>query len=200
MSIYEEILSQLGSSGIAQIGRETGLAPADASRAVAGALPAILAGLANNTASSSAGAASLASALDRDHDGSVLDDLAGFLGGGDAAAGGSDILGHVFGDRRRTVESGLGKASGLDAATIARVMAMLAPIVMAYLAKAKNKRGLDPGGLASMLGQERSRLEQRAPSGMDALGKMLDADGDGSILDDLAQQGGGLLGSLFGSR
>ena len=76
---------------------------------------------------------------------------------------------------------------------------MLAPIVMAYLAKAKNTRGLDPDGLASMLGQERSRLEQRAPTGMDALGKMLDADGDGSILDDLAQQGGGLLGSLFGN-
>ena len=35
---------------------------------------------------------------------------------------------------------------------------------------------------------------------MDALGKMLDADGDGSILDDLAEQGGGLLGSLFKSR
>lgn len=200
MSIYEEILSQLGSSGLAEIGRETGLAPAEASRAVAGALPAILAGLANNSARSSAGAASLASALDRDHDGSVLDDLAGFLGGGAAATGGSDIRGHVFGDRRGTVESGLGKASGFDAATIARVMAMLAPIVMAYLAKAKNTSGLDPGGLASMLGQERSRLEQRAPSGMDALGKMLDADGDGSILDDLAQQGVGLLGSLFKSR
>jgi hypothetical protein len=51
-----------------------------------------------------------------------------------------------------------------------------------------------------MLGKERFQLEQRAPSGMDALGKMLDADGDGSILDDLTQQGGGLLGSLFGSR
>lgn len=199
MSMYEEILSQLGSSGLTEIGRETGLAPADASRAVAGALPAILAGLANNSVNSSAGAASLASALDRDHDGSVLDDLAGFLGGGGAAAGG-DILGHVFGDRRGTVESGLGKASGLDAATIARVMAMLAPIVMAYLAKEKKARGLDPGGLASTLGQERSRLEQRTPSGMDALAKMLDANADGSILDDLARQGGGLLGSLFKSR
>jgi hypothetical protein len=200
MSMYEEILSQLGSSGLAEIGRETGLAPPQASRAVAGALPAILAGLANNNAKSSAGAASLASALDRDHDGSVLDDLAGFLGGAGAAAAGGSILGHVFGDRRGTVESGLGKASGFDPATIARVMALLAPIVMAYLAKAKSTRGLDPGGLASMLGQERSQLERKAPSGMDALGKMLDADGDGSILDDLAQQGGGLLGSLFGSR
>src|SRR6185436_5142632 len=36
MSMYEEILSQLGGSGVAEIGRQTGLAPADASRAVAG--------------------------------------------------------------------------------------------------------------------------------------------------------------------
>jgi hypothetical protein len=200
MSMYEEILSQLGGPGVAEIGRQTGLAPAEASRAVAGALPAILAGLANSTARTSTGAASLASALDRDHDGSVLDDLAGFLGGAGAAAAGGSILGHVFGDRRRSVESGLGKASGLDPATMAKVMAMLAPIVMAMLARRKNTRGLDPGGLASMLGKERFQLEQRAPSGMDALGKMLDADGDGSILDDLTQQGGGLLGSLFGSR
>lgn len=28
----------------------------------------------------------------------------------------------------------------------------------------------------------------------------LDADGDGGILDDLAERGGGILGSLFGKR
>jgi hypothetical protein len=200
MALIDEILSQLGSSGTEQIGRQAGLAPADASRAISGALPAILAGLANNSTGSSGGAASLASALDRDHDGSVLDDLAGFLGGAGAAAAGGGILGHVFGARRGTVESGLGRASGIDGATMAKVMALLAPIVMAYLGRAKNARGLDPDGVASMLGRERSRLREQSPSGMDALGKMLDADGDGSILDDLAQQGGGLLGSLFKSR
>jgi hypothetical protein len=200
MALVDDILAQLGSSGMEQIGRQAGLAPADASRAISGALPAILAGLANNTAGSASGAASLAAALDRDHDGSVLDDLAGFLGGGGAAADGGGILGHVFGTRRGTVESGLGRASGIDGATMAKLMALLAPIVMAYLGRAKSQGRLDPGGLASRLGEERSRLQQRSPSGMDALGKMLDADGDGSILDDLAEQGGGLLGSLFKSR
>jgi hypothetical protein len=198
--MYDEILAQLGSSGIDQISRKTGLAPGDASRAVAGALPAILAGLAANSARSSAGAESLSAALDRDHDGGLLDDVAGFLGGTGIGAAGGGILGHIFGNKRSTVESGLGSASGIDPATMARVMSLLAPIVMAMLAKRKTTRGLDPGGVASMLGRERSRLQQQAPSGMDALGKMLDADGDGSILDDLAQQGGGLLGSLFKTR
>jgi hypothetical protein len=200
MALIDDILAQLGNSEVEQIGRQAGLAPADTSRAITGALPAILAGLANNSAASANGAASLASALDRNHDGSVLDDLAGFLGGSSAAADGGGILGHIFGARRGTVESGLGRASGIDGATMARVMALLAPIVMAYLGRAKSSRQLDSDGVASMLGRERSRLQERSPSGMDALGKILDADGDGSILDDLAQQGGGLLGSLFRSR
>lgn len=200
-TMMEEILDQLsGGGGMSQIARQTGLPPADASRAVAGALPAILAGLAGNTAKSPSAAASLASALDRNHDGSILDDLAGFLGGGGAAADGGGILGHVFGNRRGSVESNLGRASGIDPATMAKVMALLAPIVMAMLARAKNTRGLDSDGVASMLGRERSQLQQKSPSGMDALGRMLDADGDGSFLDDLTQQGGGLLGSLFKTR
>lgn len=199
-TMLDDILDQLSGGGMTQIQRQTGLAPADASRAVAGALPAILAGLAGNSAKSPSQAASLASALDRNHDGSVLDDLAGFLGGGGAAADGGNILGHVFGQRRSAVESNVGRASGIDPATMAKVMAMLAPVVMGMLGKAKSAHGLDSDGVSSMLGQERSRLQQRSPSGMDALGRMLDADGDGSFLDDLAQGGGGLLGSLFKTR
>jgi len=198
--MVDEILGQLGPSGIAQIGRKVGLPPAEAERVVSGALPAILAGLAGNATRSSAGADSLTAALDRDHDGSVLDDLAGFLGGGSATSQGGDILGHVFGARRATVENGLGRASGIDPRVIAQVMAMLAPIVMGYLSRTRRGGGLDSGGLAGRLGQERTRLEQRSPSAMDMLGKMLDADGDGSVVDDLMQQGGGILGSLFGKR
>jgi hypothetical protein len=200
MTMIDDILAQLGPRGVAEIGRQTGLPPAQASQAVAGALPAILAGLAGNSSRSAAGAESLANALDRDHDGSVLDDLAGFLGGGGAASQGGSILGHVFGPRRGTVESGLGRASGIDPQTLAKVMAMLAPIVMAYLGRARRSQGLDARDVASRLGEERASLERKSGPAMDILGKMLDADGDGSILDDLAAKGGGLLGGLFTQR
>jgi hypothetical protein len=196
-SMMDEILKQLSGGGMDQIARKTGLPSADVSRAVSGALPAILAGLAGNTTRTPDGAASLASALERDHDGGLLDDVAGFLGTKGVSAGGADILGHVFGGRRDSVESNLGRASGIDGASMAKILALLAPIVMAYLSRQKNARGLDPGGLASMLGQERTQLQRQSPSGMGALTQMLDADGDGSILDDL---GGGLLGSLFKTR
>src|SRR5262245_11096203 len=98
-SMMDEILQQLSGGGVDQIARKTGLPSADVSRAVAGALPAILAGLAGNAAKSPSEAASLASALDRNHDGSLLDDVAGFLGTKGVSVGGADILGHVFGQR-----------------------------------------------------------------------------------------------------
>jgi len=37
-----------------------------------------------------------------------------------------------------------------------------------------------------------------APEAVDLIGNLLDSDGDGSVTDDLAKLGGGLLGGLFG--
>jgi hypothetical protein len=57
----------------------------------------------------------------QDHDGSILDNLTGFLG--DAQAGpGKGILRHVLGDRRRQVETGLSKTTGLDAGSVGKLL------------------------------------------------------------------------------
>ena len=45
-------------------------------------------------------AGALSNALSRDHDGSVLDDVAGYLGRGDDADG-DGILGHVLGGKQQ---------------------------------------------------------------------------------------------------
>jgi hypothetical protein len=67
---------------------------------------------------------------------------------------------------------------------------------MGALGKAKQSRGLDGDGLASMLGAERKAAAASAPDAMGMLNEMLDADGDGSALDDVA----GMLGGLFGKK
>ena len=137
-------------------------------------------------------------ALDRDHDGSVLDDVGGFLGGGGAAsANGAGILKHVLGGKQSTMESALGQVSGLDAGSAGQVLQMLAPLVMGALGKAKQQNNLDADGLASMLGAESSALQKRSPGGADMLMKLLDQDGDGGVMDDLAKMGSGLLGGLL---
>jgi len=154
-SALEAVRQALGPDTIQQLSGALGADPAATSNAVSLALPALLGGLASNAARPE-GALALDSALNQ-HDGSILDNLGGLLGGGSAGGGsalggiGGAILGHIFGGRRGTVEEGVGKASGLDAAQVAQLMAMLAPIVMGVLGRLKQSKGLDANRLPEVL-------------------------------------------------
>ncbi len=197
-SILEMISQQLGGDAVAQISRHLGADKGATGQAVTAALPMLVTALANNS-KSGGGASALAGALDRDHDGSILDDLGGFLGQGDTSSG-AGILKHVLGGRQQTAASGLGRMSGLDAGSAGQLLQMLAPVVMGALGKAKRQGGLDDSGLAGILQGERQRIERKAPEGMGALGALLDADGDGDVKDDVARIGMSMLGKFLGGR
>lgn len=197
-SIFDELMGQLQEGGISQISQALGANEQQVTQAAMGALPALLSGLAKNSASPD-GASALASALDRNHDGSVLDNLAGFLGQG-GTSDGTAILGHVLGNRTVGIEQAVSQGSGLDMATVSKLMAMLAPLVMGALGKTKRQQRLDPADLGGLLGREQQQARQKAPEAMDMFTKMLDQDGDGSISDELISMGGSLLGGLFGKR
>jgi hypothetical protein len=190
------LMEQLGGGGVSEIGRSLGLSGGDVTNVLSGAVPAIMAGLTRNS-SSSDGAAGLLGALDRDHDGSILDDVAGFLAGSGSLAGGAGILGHVLGGRQANVESAVSKSSGVDLASVAKIMAMVAPLIMGALGKAKRQQGFDASGLAAALGQQERAARQVSPSAVDMFSRMLDSDGDGDPMDDLVKMGSGLLGGLF---
>ena len=199
--ILDLLADNIGGDNIGQIAGAIGASPQQTQTAVSAALPAILTALNRNT-NSTEGAQALAGALDRDHDGSLLDHLGGFLGGqlsGKQADGGG-ILGHILGGQRRDVEQGVAQASGLSMGQVAKLLPILAPIVMAALGKRKRQQGLDGAGLSGVLGQDATRARRAAPSGvLGALSGFLDKDGDGSIQDDLAGQAGkAVLGKLFG--
>ncbi len=234
MALLDMIAQQLGGDQIQQLSQQLGTSPQATQQAISAALPALLGGLSKN-ASSPDGAAALASALDRDHDGSMLDNLGGLLGmlgGGQSggggglgsligmassmlggaqsasmnprAANGDGILGHILGNKRAGVEAGISQASGMDTSQVAKLLPMLAPIVMGYLGKMKQQEGLDAGGLASVLQQERQDMTAREPA-LGGLMGMLDMDGDGDVMDDVGKLGkalgdSGLLGGLFGKR
>lgn len=188
MSMLDLLQQRLGGDAVQQISRQLGTDHGTTQTAIAAALPMLFGALARN-AQNPQGAGALANALQQDHDGSILDDVVGYLGGGQSADGNA-ILGHVLGARQQTVQQGLGQATGLDASKAGMLLSMLAPLVMGALGKTARERGLDPGGLAGMLGGEQQRAVQAAPGGvMGVLGKLLDRDGDGSVMDDI----GGLL-------
>ncbi|NNF53694.1 MAG: DUF937 domain-containing protein [Acidimicrobiales bacterium] len=187
--LLEGIISQLGSGGLSEIAGSLGVDEAKASTAVGMALPAILAGMANN-AQSPEGAASLATALD-DHDESVFGQLGDLLGGGGTGAG---ILGHVLGQKQPAVEQNLASQSGLDLGAIAKLLPVLAPLVMGYLSKQKKSQDLSSTDLGSVLGRQRQSAETSRP-GLGGLAAILDTDGDGFGLDDVARMASGASGS-----
>jgi hypothetical protein len=192
-SILDMLSQQLGGDVVKQMSARLGTDEGTVNNAIAAALPILLGGLARNSTTPQ-GADALASALARDHDGSILDDLGGFLGSGNMGAGPS-ILGHIFGGKTDAMASVLGRASGMNAGSAASLLAILAPLVMGALGRTQRQGGLDSGGLADMLGNERARLEQSS-SGLGGLIQMLDFDGDGQIMDNIGQIAG-TLGGLF---
>lgn len=194
-SVFDLLTQSLGGDATRQVGRQLGVDEGTAQKAITAALPMLMGALTRN-AKSGQGAGALAGALDRDHDGSVLDDVAGFLGNSGSAGAGQAILKHVLGGRQSNVQNGLGKAVGLDSGSAGQVLAMLAPLVMGALGKQKRTQGLDTSGLGDLLGREERHVERQAPNTMGMVGKLLDADGDGSVVDDVA----GMLGGLLGGR
>jgi hypothetical protein len=198
MSLLEMLQNQLSGEASAQIGRQLGTDQTGAQKAIGAALPALMAALAGNSRRQE-GASALANALERDHDGGILDDVAGFLNQGDTRPG-EGILKHALGARRQTVESAISKDTGFDTNAVAKLLPMLAPLVMGALGREKRQKGLDAGALASMLSGEGQRAREMAPGALGMLGGLLDDEGDGLDAGDIADAGKGLLGKLLGGR
>ena len=196
-TLLDMLSGQLGGNALSHISQQLGTDEQTAGTAVSAALPVLLGALAKNSAKPQ-GAQALFGALDRDHDGSVLDDVIGNLTGSNQAAG-DGILGHVFGARRGQVENNVSRASGLDPAMVTRLMTMLAPLVMGMLGRQKRQQNLDAGGLSDLLANEQNQLQRQNPQ-LGGLAQMLDSDHDGQIGDDIAKLGKSLLGGLFRRR
>ncbi|MFN8440932.1 MAG: DUF937 domain-containing protein [Caldilineaceae bacterium] len=194
-SLTGSLLQMLGGDVMNQLGAQLGADPATTQKAVGAALPLLMGALGKN-ASSTDGASSLLNALTKDHDGSVLNDLSGFVSRGGNLQDGNGILRHTLGSNRSGIESALSQASGLSADSTSNLLAMLAPVVMGALGQQTRQQGLDVNGLAQLLMGEK----QHATSQLGGLAGLLDMNHDGSILDEVVNIGSKLLGGLFGGK
>lgn len=174
--------------------------------ATSGIMNILLGAMAKNAATPS-GASALSNALDRDHDGSVLDDVMGMFTGQSKpanakAVNGEGILGHILGGRQESATETVSKMSGLDKSQVGSLMVTLAPMIMGALGKAKKENDLDASGVAGMLGGILGGMKGGAKKDpkMAMLEAFLDKDGDGSIVDDVAGMGMSFLGRLFGRK
>lgn len=208
MDIMDLLQGQLSDGVLDQLTQQIGASDKQQTAvATAGIMNTLVGALAKNAAKPE-GAQSLNNALERDHDGSVLDDLMGmFRGGGQVqpqnsrALNGTGILNHILGDRQGGAVDMVSKISGLDSGKTSNLMTMLAPILMGALGKTKRQQGLDVGGLANLLTGTVTQQRQSAQNPtMGLVTRFLDQDGDGSIADDVANIGMKLLGGLFGRK
>lgn len=192
MNVQELLNGSLGQQMVDGVSSQLGIGEGQAKTAVSMAVPLLLTALNKNAEKGDAN--NIINALSK-HDGSILDNISGFLNEGNFSDGNS-ILGHVLGNKQNDVSNAVAKSSGLSAGQISQVLAMIAPIVMGYLGKEKKQGKLDGGDLTSVLG---SLLGDGQSSQM---GGLLD-----SLLGGSSKKGGGLsdlggkiLGGLFGGK
>jgi len=129
------------------------------SSAVGAAIPAILGGLLKKT-STPQGADEIFKTLD-DHDGGILDNIGGLLGGGnhtDLLSKGTSLLGMLFGNNQSNLLGSIAKMAGIGNGKAGTILGLLAPIVMGVLGKQRRTQGLDVGGLTSLLMSQKDHL------------------------------------------
>jgi hypothetical protein len=195
MNMIDKLLGAQGGAIVQQLGRQFGLDEQQASSAIGALLPSLAAGF-QREASNATGLESLLGALAGGQHQRYLDDLQA-LGRPDTVADGNGILGHVFGskDVSREVATRAAAQSGVGADVLKQMLPVVAALVMGALSKrqgagAASTAGLSLPGLGGVPGQA-------AGGGLlDALTPLLDADRDGSVVDDVM----GMIGKFMGGR
>ncbi len=183
---------------VGQISQQMGVQnPQQANTAVDGIMGMLLNAVTNNAATPE-GQQNLEKALDRDHDGSILDHLGDFLNGSftpsnPKTANGAGILNHLFKGEQENAAASISKTSGIDVSKIMSMMATLAPVLLGMLGKAKQQpqqtQAQQSGGgiLDLLMGATKSVNQQ--PSVQNVLTSILTGN----------KQGGGLKDQLINS-
>lgn len=203
MAELTDSLNQLLEGRADEIGQRIGADGAQTRSAITAAVPALLAAL---SADADRGGG-LKQAIQRDHDGSIIDQLPAYLDGtaqlSPRTTNGAGILEHTLGDRQPQMQQALSAKSGLDLGSIAKLLPLLAPIVMGMLGKRGGASGGSGGSggfglddIGDLLNREKTDARSKNPD-------------IGDILDSFTTKGsskptsgglGGILDSILGKK
>lgn len=185
------LLGKLGQDGLKNLAEKFGADQGQVAGAMESAVPTLLNAISTNT-KSPAGATNFLSALERDHDGSILDNIGGLLQNPQIGKG-AGILKHVLGDKRGEVENQLAAKSGLSAGNMGGILEIVAPLLMGFLGKQKKQAGtvFSSDNISSVL----SALS--GGKGLDISSLLKMAGGAGSTPGEGLM---GTIGGLFGKK
>jgi hypothetical protein len=146
------LASQLGGPVIQQISQQIGADSGTTQSAIGMALPMLLSAFGNH-ANTADGADAIHQAT-QEHDGSILDNVMSFVGNAGAAGMGTALLGQVLGGgTHNAMADTISQQTGMDSGAANQLLGMLAPVVMGAIGKSsQDQGGLDPSGIAQMLG------------------------------------------------
>ena len=192
----EALLGLLQGQDLGNLASQVGGNEGEVKNGVMAALPAMLAALGKN-AGTEKGAEELNNALEKKHDGSILDNLSGYLSNPDLKDG-AGILNHLFGNQTSNVANAVSKSSGLDTNGSMKMLQMLAPILMGILGQQKKQNNLDAKGLGNLTSMLASNFGSEAGTSgiMETVTNLLDANKDGNVVDDIM----GMVGKFFGGN
>ena len=192
----EALLRLLQGQDLGNLASQVGGNEGEVKNGVMAALPAMLAALGKN-AGTEKGAEELNNALEKKHDGSILDNLSGYLSNPDLKDG-AGILNHLFGNQTSNVANAVSQSSGLDTNGSMKMLQMLAPILMGMLGQQKKQNNLDAEGIGNLTSMLASNFGSEAGASgiMEAVTNLLDANKDGNVMDDIM----GMVGKFFGGN
>ena len=192
----EALLGLLQGQDLGNLASQVGGNEGEVKNGVMAALPAMLAALGKNVGTEK-GAEELNNALEKKHDGSILNNLSGYLSNPDLKDG-AGILNHLFGNQTSNVANAVSQSSGLDTNGSMKMLQMLAPILMGILGQQKKQNNLDAKGLGNLTSMLASNFGSEAGTSgiMETVTNLLDANKDGNVVDDIM----GMVGKFFGGN
>ena len=192
----EALLGLLQGQDLGKLAEQVGGNEGQVKNGVMVALPAMLTALSKNTGTEK-GAQELSNALETKHDGSILNNLSGYLSNPDLKDG-AGILNHLFGSQTSNVANAVSQSSGLDSNGSMKILQMLAPVLMGMLGQQKKQNNLDAEGIGNLTSMLASNFgsEVGASGIMDVVTNLLDANKDGNVMDDIM----GMVGKIFGGN
>lgn len=202
-NLFNIIQQQLTPEVISTLSKQIRADEQTTATAAQGAISAIVGALSKESANPQK-ASSLLSALDRDHDGSILNDVVGLFAGranpsNSRTTNGLGILDHLLGGNTNNIVAMLSQGTGLDFLKSGNLLQLLAPIVMGSLGKARAEKVVDQNNVFDFLsGSVKQASTERKELSM--IEKILDSDGDGSVMDDVAGMGMKFLGGFLNRR
>ena len=192
----EALLGLLQGQDLGNLASQVGGNEGEVKNGVMAALPAMLTALSKNTGTEK-GAQELNNALETKHDGSILNNLSGYLSNPDLKDG-AGILNHLFGSQTSNVANAVSQSSGLDSNGSMKMLQMLAPVLMGMLGQQKKQNNLDAEGIGNLTSMLASNFGSEAGASgiMEAVTNLLDANKDGNVMDDIM----GMVGKFFGGN